>query len=293
MIDLQYKVGGLIPQPKDRRDWKFKELIPLKAIRLPHEYCSNIPYEWIYDQENSFECCACAYSMIRTMQEQEQSHLDERFSPSFTYANRDEDEDYEGMIPRKCCKRGKYGSVLWSSFPNFYSYRKAKEIFDKNKCKLLNQAQPFRINSFYTVSTDEEIKTAIYLTKGVLIGLNVTDSFYNPINGIIQYTQQDYVETECNGHALVICGWKYIDSIPYWIIINSWGNQWGDNGCCYIAFSDLRHFLMEEVYVLIDEINEMQISQYRQKYFQTNKILGIKYEVKNLWNLLYRKFIRP
>ena len=294
MIDYksQYKVGGCIPQPKDKRDWKLDKLIPLSAVELPREYCSKIPYKWIYDQGRSSECCACAYSMIRIMQELEQSHIDEPFAPSFTYANRDEGEDYEGMMPRKCCSRGKYGSVLWSSLPNFYSYRKAKEIFNNNKIELLNQAQPFRINSFYTVSSDEEIKTAIYLTKGVLIGLNVTESFYYPQNGIIKYTEQDYQVTECNGHALVICGWKYIDNKPYWIIVNSWGKQWGKNGCCYIAFSDLHHFLMEEVYVLVDEINEMQIKQYREQYFKTNKVLKVKYEIKNLWDLLYRKFIK-
>ena len=105
MIDYksQYKVGGCIPQPKDKRDWKLDKLIPLSAVELPREYCSKIPYKWIYDQGRSSECCACAYSMIRIMQELEQSHIDEPFAPSFTYANRDEGEDYEGMMPRKCC----------------------------------------------------------------------------------------------------------------------------------------------------------------------------------------------
>lgn len=289
-IKEQYKVGGCIPQPKDKRDWEVTELIPLKAIKLPKEYCSDIPYEWIYDQGNSSECCACAYSLIRAMQEKEQSGLDERFSPSFTYANRNKEDNYEGMMLRKCCSKGREGSVLWSSFPNFYSYKRAREIFDKNKISLLNQARPFRISSFYTARTTEEIKMGVYLTKAVLIGIDVTESFYYPDkDGIVTFGKN---EESLGGHAIIICGWRYIDNKPYWIIINSWGKSWGVNGCCYISFDDLSRLLMDDAYVLVDDVNETIISEYREKYLSNNKVARIKYEIKSLWYLLYRKFIK-
>ena len=98
MIDYKsvYKVGGCIPQPKDKRDWKFKKYVkPLRAMQLPDNYESDIPNDFVFDQGNSSECCACAYSMVRMIQEHEQSGLDEPFSPSFTYANR-KIGDYEG-----------------------------------------------------------------------------------------------------------------------------------------------------------------------------------------------------
>lgn len=287
-----YKVGGCLPQPKDKRDWKITELMPLRAIELPREYCSDIPYEWIYDQGSSSECCACAYSLIRAMQEREQSNLDERFAPSFTYANRNREDDYEGMMLRKCCSKGREGSVLWSDFPNFYSYRRAREIFDHRRISLLNKARPFRISSFYTAHTNEEMKMAIYLTKAVLIGINVTKEFYYPDkNGVIHYNDPN--GEELGGHAIVVGGWRYIDNKPYWIIINSWGRKWGDNGCCYISFDDLSRYLMDDAYVLVDDVNEIKISEYREKYLSANKFAKVKYEIKNLWNLLYRKLIRP
>ena len=44
MIDYksEYKVGGCLPQPKDKRDWKFGKYVkPLMAIRLPENFESK------------------------------------------------------------------------------------------------------------------------------------------------------------------------------------------------------------------------------------------------------------
>ena len=269
MIDYKsvYKVGGCIPQPKDKRDWKFKKYVkPLRAMQLPDNYESDIPNDFVFDQGNSSECCACAYSMVRMIQEHEQSGLDEPFSPSFTYANRKiGDYEGEGMSLRDCCKRGRLGSILWSEFPNFYSYKDAKKIFNQNKDEFLKHAYPFRITSFYTAHTDREIMQAVYLTKAVLIGINVTDPFYYPNElGYIDYSYDTMRSS--GGHAIIIKGWKTINNEQYWIILNSWGDKWGDKGKCYIKFSDLRKYLMDDAYVLVDEVNEIRIDKYKELY---------------------------
>lgn len=264
----KYKVGGCLPQPKDKRDWKFRKYIKplLKAIYLPDNYESNVPNDFVFDQENSDQCCACAYSVVRMIQEYDQSGLNEPFSPSFTYANRRIGEyEGDGMMLRDCCKQGKYGSILWSEFPYFYSYKEARKIFNKNKDKFLEHAYPFRINSFYTAHSDLEIMQAIYLTKAVLIGIKVTEPFYHPNElGYIDYSDDN--ETSEEGHALLIKGWKTVDGIRYWIIQNSWGSEWGNNGTGYIRFDDLRKYLMDDVYVLVDETNEIRIEKYKELY---------------------------
>lgn len=262
----KYKVGGCLPQPKDKRDWKFKKYIkPLKAIYLPDDYESNVPNDFVFDQGSSDQCCACAYSLIRMIQEYDQSGLDEPFSPSFTYANRKIGEyEGDGMMMRDCCKQGRYGSILWSEFPNFYSYKEAKKILNKNKDKFLEHAYPFRINSFYTAHSDTEIMQAVYLTKAVLIGMYITDPFYHPIGGYVDYSNDN--EALIDGHAVIIKGWKTVDGVKYWIVQNSWGARWGDGGTCYIRFNDLRKYLIDDAYVLVDEINEMRIEKYKELY---------------------------
>ena len=265
MIDYKskYKVGGCIPQPKDKRDWKLDKLISLGAVQLPKEYLPNYGV-FTYDQGNSSECCACSYCYIRHLQEMDrenQSGLQEPFSPSFQYANREPEEDFEGMYLRSACKKGSEGSIPWHYFPHFYSLHKCQEIFQKNRIEFLNIAHPYRITSFYTVNTEQEIKTAVYLTKGVLIGIMVTDPFYYPNKkGIIDYSH-DTMNIQ-GGHALVIDGYKYIDDKLYLRIKNSWGRDWGvENGHCYMSFEDYKKYSIEEGYVLVDEVDEVKLTE--------------------------------
>jgi len=32
------------------------------------------------------------------------------------------------------------------------------------------------------------------------------------------------------GHAIKILGWGVENDQPYWLVANSWNDQWGDNG---------------------------------------------------------------
>lgn len=260
-----YKGGGCLPQSTDKRDWLWKARTQiLNATNLPLEYESQLDKKYIYNQELSNECVACAYCTLRLLQESEQSNLQEQFSPSFQYANRVQGQNYEGYDLRSVCKKGREGSVLWKDFPNFYTYQKAHQIFEKNKHELLNKAYPYRINSFYLAKTNNEIMTAIYLTKGVLIGVNITDTFKTTKDGIINYSKND---ESLGGHAICLIGWKKINNQYYWIFVNSWGNSWGDNGKGYISFKDLKQCAITDAYVLVDDINEHTIEYNKRRTF--------------------------
>ena len=289
MIDYksEYKVGGCLPQPKDKRDWKLDKLLAVSAVQLPRDFLPDYG-EFTYDQGRSSECCACSYCYIRHLQEMDnntQSGLQEPFAPSFQYANREVEDNYEGMMLRKCCLKGKEGSLPWHYFPNFYSLKKCQEIFQKNKIKFLSIAHPYRISSFYTVNTEQEIKTAVYLTKGVLIGIMVTDAFYYPKRGIIDYTHDG--KTQYGGHAMVIDGWKYINDKLYLRIKNSWGKNWGvENGHCYMSFEDYKKYAIDEAYVLVDEVDEVKLASLYPKSHLKAFLDAIIYKLKDL---LYSK----
>lgn len=32
------------------------------------------------------------------------------------------------------------------------------------------------------------------------------------------------------GHAVKIIGWGVENDVPYWLVVNSWNEGWGDNG---------------------------------------------------------------
>ena len=113
-------------------------------------------------------------------------------------------------------------------------------------------------NGFYTklklLDLQNMIKRHIMTIGPVICCLGITKTFelsgLYPIDGIYIYLE-DYSYTPSNpshnnmgnsdwigGHAMTIVGWEIINvigrTIPSWIIRNSWGKDWGDNGYIYL-----------------------------------------------------------
>lgn len=73
--------------------------------------------------------------------------------------------------------------------------------------------------------------------RPVGIGLQLTRSFYSPVEGVVS-NEDDIIEGALHAVALVGLGWAYKE--PYFLIRNSWGSEWGIEGTAWIANSYLR-----------------------------------------------------
>lgn len=82
----------------------------------------------------------------------------------------------------------------------------------------------------------DEIQTDIMNNGPVVAGYQVDRSFMEYKGGV--FVQPQNMNT-VGGHAVVIIGWGYDENLGrgYWIVRNSWGPQWGENGYFRFAWS--------------------------------------------------------
>jgi cathepsin B len=77
--------------------------------------------------------------------------------------------------------------------------------------------------------SEERIRSGIYTWGPMASGMEVYPDFYtfDAKNSIYEWNG---VGPQVGGHAVEILGWGEEGGVPYWIIKNSWGKEWGDKG---------------------------------------------------------------
>ncbi|KAL3283970.1 hypothetical protein HHI36_018141 [Cryptolaemus montrouzieri] len=80
--------------------------------------------------------------------------------------------------------------------------------------------------SSYSIKEEDKIRTEIFKNGPVEATFNVYDDFLNYKSGVYQQTSK----TLLGGHAVKILGWGVENDLPYWLVANSWNEDWGDKG---------------------------------------------------------------
>jgi hypothetical protein len=95
-------------------------------------------------------------------------------------------------------------------------------------------ARFYRCSHYYRIEDKEEaIKYDIYKYGPITTGMAVYPNFYtfNPKKEIYDWDGEGEM---LSGHAIEIVGWGTENNIPYWIVKNSWGKEWGRGGYFYM-----------------------------------------------------------
>ncbi|KAJ3646645.1 hypothetical protein Zmor_024222 [Zophobas morio] len=80
-------------------------------------------------------------------------------------------------------------------------------------------------SNVYQIDTHEpQIQNEIMTNGPVTAILEVYEDFYNYKSGVYRYT----AGKSMGNHAVKIVGWGTEAGIPYWLVANSWGAEWGD-----------------------------------------------------------------
>ncbi len=81
--------------------------------------------------------------------------------------------------------------------------------------------------------SEEELKKAVGLVGPVSVGI------YGSLFTFFFYKRGVYFDTDCSStsltHAALVVGYGVQDEQPFWLLKNSWGTQWGQEGYMMLA----------------------------------------------------------
>ncbi|KAL0917546.1 hypothetical protein M5K25_012612 [Dendrobium thyrsiflorum] len=80
-----------------------------------------------------------------------------------------------------------------------------------------------------TTGAEDELKQAVGLVRPVSIAFEVVRGFRLYKKGVYKSDKCGSSPMDVN-HAVLAVGYGVEGGVPYWIIKNSWGKDWGDNG---------------------------------------------------------------
>ncbi len=179
-------------------------------------------------------------------------------------------EDYSGTsISGACLALKKEGACK----EEFYPYHGSTEDYEPLTGAIAD-ADRRKVIAFYNLAVHriDEIKNLL-LKESLACSIAVHSGFYAAKDdGIVVEAGYEASKYQ-GGHAMAIVGWKVIDGILHWEFQNSWGDNWGDDGFCFIPHTLLENIKSSNVYYLVTE-NEDNVRIEKEKR-KRSKLMSI------------------
>ncbi|XP_066917650.1 dipeptidyl peptidase 1-like isoform X1 [Clytia hemisphaerica] len=90
------------------------------------------------------------------------------------------------------------------------------------------------VGGFYGGCNEALMGLALVKVGPIVVSFNVTQDFFHYKSGIYQRpqvpTDLSFNPFEVNNHVVVVVGYGMEDGVRYWIVKNSWGTEWGEDG---------------------------------------------------------------
>jgi C1A family cysteine protease len=234
---------NLKQSPIDERDYTYKSVVGV-IEDLPESYDRENECSPVRDQGDYGFCYAFAGEGLKEQQEwQEWPDIKPIFSPLFLAKHcKDIDgvPDEEGSYLRIVCKvLSDTGICLESNYP--YDGYEGNLKFPEMSDEIYTEANKYKIKSYASCTSLEEIKSAIVNKGLVLAGIMVYLNFLTPENGFVAYPSGTYK----GGHAIALVGYynnlshTYTDGTTRTGFLkcrNSWNKDWGINDYFYLPY---------------------------------------------------------
>lgn len=115
-----------------------------------------------------------------------------------------------------------------------------KCLLDEGKCIDGSKIKKYKAKNYKTYNSVEEIKKDIMKHGPIETGFMVYQDFMSYRSGIYKKTSDVFL----GGHAVKVIGWglEKETNTHYWIVANSWGLRWGEDGFFRIEIGNCCNF---------------------------------------------------
>jgi len=136
----------------------------------------------------------------------------------FPYLVEKTGEDF-GIVPESC--------FTYTAFNSPCSKR--CHDFESQKRYFTNYAY---IGGYYGACNEQAMLQELYQNGPIVVGFQVYNDFFAYRKGIYFHTKlkSNINAWEETNHAVFAVGWGIENGVKYWIVQNSWGKSWGENG---------------------------------------------------------------
>jgi Papain family cysteine protease len=172
-----------------------------------------------------------------------------KFSPSFLYNQIGLDGCEGSYIERAMDFMTKQGSVPYNAFP--YT---DKDCSSQPGQQLVQEAGQYKMRGYNRLTIgnstnidQKAIKQNLSQGAPVAIGMMVGQSFMQDMMGkdVWQPSADDKSMQGFGGHAMCVVGYDDAKYGGSFLIMNSWGPQWGTNGFAWVQYPVFKYFVRE------------------------------------------------
>jgi hypothetical protein len=187
-------------------------------------------------------CVGQSARTIKVLQEHMDGGANLEFSPDFVYnecKKRDGLLSEEGTQPKIAMQVLKdLGAALLTDYPALPKH--SPNVTPS--AKAYKTAKDYTIDAYARVQMVNEMKTALYNEGPIMFGSTIWSNFYDNTDGYLDVPKGNLL----GGHAYTVYGYddtlthKYPDGRiekGFFLVSNSWGTSWGDNGKGYFPYS--------------------------------------------------------
>lgn len=245
----QEELGLIGANPEDIRDYQIAEVQP-KVVSLPN-VCLLQNKMTSVQRQNWGTCTSHMADGIAEFHNTKEYGKPIKLSQKFIYYNTKKisglwhmQGDYLRNALKSVCT---YGAPLEKDYPDIQKDSWEDYIKDEPSLEVYKKAEEFKGKTFWNVGKKLEQFNQTFYQQQCPIGFGMM--WYQGYKGIKPDGKLPLPTGKtAGGHAIIYVGWE---QERFWIR-NSWGDNWGNGGYCYIPFNEFEKHNIWNASVMLD-----------------------------------------